>query len=313
MCSPPFTPSAAKVERDMIEGKKIVAAPGDKEFADLPSPPPTAVPLWIWPHLLSLDAPAVAIGWQAWWAHVGGVRLGWAHHAILGLSVWMIYLADRLADTLRASPEEWGTQRHDFSHRRRVLPAALLTGAVASLLVLTPRSLSGPEFAGGAMLLGVAGVYFWLIHGRDGWPLRAPKEAVVGGLFAAGTGYFVAFRAGPSWLLGIRVVLFGALCFLNCALITRWERTLRDRQDRRSLLNAFPGLTERLGFAAAALAATAALAGVAARQPWTFAPLVLSAGGLVALDAGRSRIPASKLRVLADVALLTPWAFVWSG
>lgn len=310
MCSPPSTPSAAKVERDMIEGKKIVAQSTGNALTGLPSAPPAALPCWIWPHLLSLDAPAVAVGWQAWWAHLAGVPLGWSHHAILGLSVWMIYLADRLADTRRASPAEWGTQRHEFYHRRRMLPLFLLTASVASLVFLAPRWLSGPEFVGGAVLLGVVAAYFWQTHARPGWPLRAPKEAVVGGLFAVGTAYFVAVRAGPSWMLGMRVVLFGALCFLNCALITRWERTLRDRRDRHSLLNAFPALTERLGLFAIGTAAAAALAGAMTGQFRTFAPLMLSAAGLFALDAARNRIPALALRVLADAALLTPWMFL---
>ncbi len=295
----------------MIEGKKIVGDPPDEiHAAALPSTP-ARFPPWVWPHLLSLDAPAVAVGWQAWWAHVAGVPLGWPHHVILGLCVWMIYLADRLADGLRASPAEWGTQRHEFYHRQRAIPAVLLLWGIAALAALSTRFLAPREFGGGAILLLVTTFYFWMIHGRAGWPLRAPKEAVVGGLFAAGTAYFPLVQARPSGMLTASVGLFGALCFLNCALITRWERTLRDRRDRRSLLNAFPAMTERLGLSALALAAAAALLGAATGQLRPLAPLTISAVGLWALDCARNRIPASALRVLVDAALLTPWAFLW--
>lgn len=295
----------------MTEGKKIVADAEDEAPAETRPAPPVTHPFWIWPHLLSLDAPAVAIGWQAWWARASGVHLGWAHHAILGLCVWMIYLADRLADGLRASPAKWGTQRHEFYHRRRTLPATLLAIALASLTFLAPRYLNGAEFAGGMVLLAVTGIYFCRIHWWMGWPLRAPKEAVVGGFFAVGVGYFVAVRTGASWLLDIRAVLFGALCFLNCALITRWERTLHDRRDRRSLLNAFPTLTEQLGWWAVVLVGAAALVAAIAGQWLGFFPLMLAAGFLFVLDSARNRVRASALRVLADVALLTPWAFLW--
>lgn len=299
----------------MIQGKKIVAAAADLPVAafESASASPGSSPVWIWPHLLSLDAPVVAVGWQAWWAHCQGVRLHWFHHAILGLCVWMIYLADRLADAGSAPPAEWGTPRHAFYHRRRGLMGGLLIGAVAALAVLAPLTLDRREFAGGAGLLAAAGLYFWLIHGRAGWPAPLPKEAVVGCLFAVGVVFFTACAlGGVPLLLGGRTVLFGALCFLNCALISRWERTLRDRRQRSSLINAHPLLTERLGWCAAGLAAIGVAAGWGIGRPVAFAPLVLAAAGLWALDLARNVIPASGLRVLGDVALLTPWLFLWA-
>ena len=54
---------------------------------------------WQWPHLMSLDAPLVALVWQRWWAHTVGITLPFSREWILGLSIWLIYLADRLADT----------------------------------------------------------------------------------------------------------------------------------------------------------------------------------------------------------------------
>lgn len=289
----------------MTQSKRIVR--------DLPPSPGSApTPLWLWPHLLSLDAPLVAVGWQAWWGYAQGVRLQPFHHAILGLGVWMIYLADRLADGLRASPAEWGTQRHAFYRRHRRLGATLLAGAVISLVLLAPRCLSAPDFWGGMTLLGVAAGYFWLIHLRARWPIKAPKEAAVGVLFSVGVSYFVA-RAGGGVTptLAVRSLFFAGLCFLNCALITRWERTLRDRRDPTSLLNAHPLLTGRLGACAAGLAAAALAAGTALGDAGAFAPLALSAGGLWALDQARRRLPADALRVLADAVLLTPWIFWW--
>ena len=53
------------------------------------------IPWWLWPNVLALDAPTVAVVWQRF--------LGWAFDSpvpavasvVLGLTVWSIYLADR--------------------------------------------------------------------------------------------------------------------------------------------------------------------------------------------------------------------------
>ena len=75
---------------------------------------------WLWPHLLSLDAPLVAVVWQACWAQSAHVRLSWCHPCVLGLGVWLIYLVDRLVDSARAVPGDIVTARHAFHARRRV-------------------------------------------------------------------------------------------------------------------------------------------------------------------------------------------------
>ena len=50
---------------------------------------------WRWPTVLSLDAPAVVLGWQAVLAHAARVRLEWPHAVVLSASVWLAYAADR--------------------------------------------------------------------------------------------------------------------------------------------------------------------------------------------------------------------------
>lgn len=240
----------------MSEGKKIVAEAACENQAGPRPLNPVRAPWWSWPHLLSLDAPAVAVGWQVWWAHENGTQLAWAQHAILGLSVWMIYLADRLADGLRVAPVQWGAFLHEFSGRHKVVLGALLAAALGTLTLLEPR-LSGKEFPGGVILMAAAAIYFWMIHGPRGWVSRkVPKEAVVGAMFTVGTRYFLALRVGPSWLFATRVALFGVLCFVNCALITRWQRTLHNRRDRFSLLNIHARGIEYLGVASTLLAAS---------------------------------------------------------
>src|SRR3954451_15813809 len=53
---------------------------------------------WLWPNLLGLDAPLVAVVWQALFARTVHVTLFPAARLALALAVWAVYLADRLLD-----------------------------------------------------------------------------------------------------------------------------------------------------------------------------------------------------------------------
>jgi hypothetical protein len=74
---------------------------------------------WLWPTILSLDAPAVALAWQSLLALVVGVKLAAHHSVLLGLSVWLAYAADRWIEGWRLTPQTVRTQRHAFFLRWR--------------------------------------------------------------------------------------------------------------------------------------------------------------------------------------------------
>ena len=174
--------------------------------------------------------------------------------------------------------------------------------------VLTPYWLPTGEFSSGLGLLALATGYFWLIDGWTGreWAAYLPKEAVVGGMFGAGTILFVVCRLPGFPLTGLASgFLFAAVCFLNCALITKWERQAQDVNERSSLLNAFPRFSARLRGVCLAVA-MAALAISATTASWCALPVAFSALLLAGLDWFESEISADGLRILADIALLTP-------
>ncbi len=271
---------------------------------------PARKPFWLWFHLLSLDAPLVALVWQDWWSRSVGMPLPGSQRMILGLGVWMIYLADRLADTARGLPNDSATARHRFARvgRTPLLVLTALCGAV--LMILTPWVLRAGQFGGGLALLAAAGAYFWLIHRRSSqsWTARLPKEAVVGGMFALGTAFFALCRPSiPAGRFVAAVALFGGVCFLNCALITSWERNVCDQRDPFSLLNAFPRLSAHgLRSLCWCLAGMAGVAGLAMHTT-IFLPVALGALALGTLGHWHRRIAPDALRSLADAVLLTPW------
>ena len=56
-------------------------------------------PLWLYPNLLSLDAPLVAVAWLHVFARTWRLDYHpWEAYVTLGLAVWVIYVADRLLD-----------------------------------------------------------------------------------------------------------------------------------------------------------------------------------------------------------------------
>lgn len=267
---------------------------------------------WLWPHLLGLDAPLVAVTWQMWWASLAGIELAWPQYAILGLAVWMLYLADRLADVRSAEPTDFQTDRHRFFARNKTAMRLLLAGVLGALVVLSPSLLPPRQFRGGLGLLAATAIYYWMIHhSRRRLRPRVPKEAVVGALFSLGSGFFVATAApGDAVQVWCGLVLFGTLCFLNCALISSWEQTPQDMGEPASILNAFPRLTTGLGRAALLLAG-AVLMMASFAHSGVFLPVAVGALGLWLLDRLQARISARALRCLADFVLLAPWLGVF--
>ena len=266
-------------------------------------------PWWLWPHLLGLDAPVVALIWQDWWGRFAYASPQPGERLVLGLGVWLIYLADRLADVSRGRPEDAGTTRHAFVAARRRSLFVLGIAVAACLVALAPRVLPRGEFWRGLGLLGAVGAYFWLVHrgAPSRWTRALPKEAVVGAMFALGTGFFTVGQ--PSAGLGpllVAGVLFGGVCFLNCALITAWERSLIDRRDPASLLNAFPRLVNAGLAPACGLTVVLALAAALIGNTVLPLPVALAAAALTALDRWRRPLSADALRCLADAVLLTP-------
>src|SRR5690242_16333745 len=57
--------------------------------------------LWLWPNLLSLDAPLVAVLWQQLFARCFGLPGDAIPALLLVASVWLIYAADRAFDVWR--------------------------------------------------------------------------------------------------------------------------------------------------------------------------------------------------------------------
>ena len=99
---------------------------------------------WLWPNLLSLDAPVVAVLWQILFARCFQAPIDAPAALLLLLTVWLIYTADRTLDAWNGACH---SPRHEFYRRRwrGLLPAWLAVFGLACWLAaehLAPRGMA---------------------------------------------------------------------------------------------------------------------------------------------------------------------------
>jgi hypothetical protein len=229
-------------------------------------------------------------------------------------------------------------ERHIFHlrHRKAFLLAA--AGDGVALTVLALHFMPGFVFRAYLVLAGCALMYLLVVHVRPrSWPRLparlvphlVPKELAVGLIFAAAVGLPTWERlrsssADPSrTLLLVLLLLFAALCTLNCIAIETWEmdsdhpgdcavdRATFDHQPR---LHPFTRLIGRhLTLAALLMGGAAAISSclmlILFRSESAMAlslALGLSAFAFAYLDGRRLSTPPLALRIAADAVLLTP-------
>ena len=94
-------------------------------------PPPAKIPWWLWPHVLSLEAPVVIVAWQAALAHLHHARLLPGVYQALALAAWFVYLLDRVLDARRAGAHARLGARHAFYQRNQAFVLRVLIPLVA--------------------------------------------------------------------------------------------------------------------------------------------------------------------------------------
>ncbi len=289
-----------------------------------------ALQLWVWWHLLSLDAPTVAVVWCWFFAAAFGVRLPPTALLTLALGTWCVYVADRLLDGWRSVDMTELRDRHWFYLRHcKAFVIAWIAAAIPLAYLLLFRV--QPSVRMDDIVLCLIGIgYFLLIHNRSEDD-RFSKELFVGFLFSIAT-------AVPTWtrlhegrgLLLAAICTFGSACWLNCVAIQTWEdaearregasddfasgvteifRVQRVAATRRALTDFLGNHLTAFAMGIGALAFF--IAGFpAARVVWPlFIAVAASSLVFLTLIHRTARLSALSLRVLADGALLTPLLF----
>lgn len=270
-----------------------------------------------WWHLLSLDAPTVAVLWAGSFARALHIALPADSLLLLFLGTWLLYVADRILDGLHM---RWAQlrERHLFYIRHRAVMVFVAVPVTALVLWLVFFRMLPAARIADLIIFGVAAGYFALVHLRGAKIERwFPKELVVALVFATATAVPAWTRHVPHAGFGLPVfvllvALFAALCWMNCIGIEKWEHgsvasfaqgiQIGDRTARWGHAN-FRRVSAGLAICAISAAAAFLCSGLILPAGLCFA----AAGSAVlfmALD--RGRLAAFHLRIAADAALLTP-------
>ncbi len=172
-------------------------------------------------HISSLDVVFGAIVMQAmlWNVLVGGMQ-PWSEQLVLGISVWIFYLADRQLDNSIHRPSD---SIHLFHDRYPLFVRGLLLVLLICLGYLLAFLSADLIRLGICLTIGMV-IYGSILRYWD--RIWLPKELFTSLLYAAGL-FLPSYAAGKfSWLLFIHVVL---LALMNLSLFSWLEGKLKFR------------------------------------------------------------------------------------
>ena len=248
-----------------------------------------SIRLWQWPNILAIDTALVAILWQLGLVRALNTEIGWAASAVLGLSVWLTYVADRLFDVRSREKVALFSLRHQFAKRyRQALWYAWFVLLAMNLLLA--RQLTGMQLKNGCLLL-----IFCLLYTILNQKLSRhffPKEICVALIYASGVIIFMPV-AYPLGFFGV----FALLCLLNCLMIGAREKVI----DAKMHVHSIATLVAERWLTLFALFG-AGLAIWRGGELWL--GLAISLGLLGLLHGLRRRISMETFRVLADASLV---------
>jgi hypothetical protein len=267
------------------------------------------VPPSTWLSLVCLDAPLVSIAWVWLFARIFHAAVAPANCIALFLTAWLIYLADRLADSYSLQNGGPRSLRHEFclGHRQIWIGALAVIATTDAYLIW--RNIGAETFLAGAVIGTLALIHLVLNHSLGGaWPPLPLKEPAIGFLFAAGTlvALFPAFPPITGSLI-FSGIAFAWLCTLNCISIAFWERELDQTQRKVSFATRYPDLERDLGKLSIALTLCSGVAAIIYREAAPiFGCVSVSSLLLALLDSLRGKMGRDQRTALADLVLLTP-------
>lgn len=270
-------------------------------------------PWWLYPNLLSLDAPLVAVAWLYLFAKTWRVDYHpWEAYVSLGLAVWIIYVVDRLLDASIHSGSTGSLEaRHAFHQKHRKFFISGAGIAFVTSLYLVVRYMQSPIYyyllIGAVLVAGFFGLS--MLSSQETTEVPHTKNILGGATFAFGTAlmahhYLPAFGI-YEMLVSREFLCFAVLCTLNISAIDLWEHANRAH-DIEIKATAELTLTLPLTVLGAASLLYALRDSEMTTRPFFYA-ILTGAALLYILNRSRARFSIEALRVLADVALLLPF------
>jgi hypothetical protein len=233
----------------------------------------------------------------------------------MAASVWLAYAADRWIEGWRLDWRFVRTQRHHFYQRQRWFVAAAWLGVLIADVTLATTMMASREIGRGLLLVAPVLVYLLshqFLHRTSPW--RAPKELIIAVLLTAGVAVFL-WPASSVATLATGLATFAVVSFVNCALISSWEREVDQSHGQTSMALDSAQAAQLIRWLpwAAAIAGGVLVASCGWLSTTPMVCGVVSAVLMGVLDRAEHHLGWAAARVLADVALLTPIApLLWT-
>jgi hypothetical protein len=183
---------------------------------------------WQWPNILSIDAALVAVTWQWIFAESAGASLSSACTWVLGASVWLTYMADRLFDVRRRDNEQLLSHRHQFAKAHQPILWLVWSVLLVSVVLIAFTGLNTRQLLQGFVLLAACLTYTFLNQRLS--KRFFPKEILVAVIFAGGVVIFIETNFSL-----IAITSFTAICLLNCLSLGINERAIDEALKVHSL------------------------------------------------------------------------------
>lgn len=262
---------------------------------------------WFLPSWLGLDAPCVVTTWCLAVATSASLPVSSTALAALFLTVWAIYLTDRLIDVARCQHWRNVSGRMAFGRQFRWMFFTCLAICSAALVAVLLMGLTSEVVLRGLLVAGGMGIYFALFVAPMFFRGKLPgKEFGVGIFFALGC-FAVLGIDGHSapMLLGV-----ASLVAYNCLVIAARDRDVDRATDPSGASTWWRRIDRDLSIIGSILCVASLLA-IPLGVEWEFSVSLSAAFGLlVLLHRNAASWSGDVVRALADFSLLTPWPLI---
>lgn len=285
------------------------------------------IPWRWWANAISLDAVAVGVLWNFVFTFQFCDRWPAIYEpAIIGLSIWLVYTADRLFDSLRLDTDCPHSLRHRFHFANRRWLVLIWFGVLLADTAIIVGFANENQLRWGCAAIALVVAYVsgvqWLVRSTKWFP----KEFQVGAVFAFGVSLTAWSEANQMAFIPLLVstLMAGVLFAANCLAISEWERELDASQQFDSFSVRFPWVRKSLVVAMLVHAAIAVVLFAAGILPALVVACLVASDTLLMLLVlvnrqsvgdpvvpGDGLIRADAFVALADVALLVP-PLVWT-
>lgn len=207
------------------------------------------MPLWAWGNVLAFDAVGVGLLWQAFMTLAFCDRFPTLLECtVLGLSIWVFYLTDRLLDSRTLDCSRRRTLRHDFyrRHHQRFLWIGIVC-AILDFLIIA-RFASSSQLRWGSAAMGAGCLYAAVVQLANAAQIWFPKELHAGLVFGFGLSLPAWIERGFHSELAIATGMIGVLCAANCIVVAVRELPLDHAQGFQSWLTRYPAASKWLPY-----------------------------------------------------------------